>query len=136
MSKIKQMVTGDLPTFIGGQLVPPRTPVPVNTDEIDLDDKVYNEAGEPIKGKTKDVGLHPMGDYTPPTPVVMGAVNPTGPSPTAPQQLAPGDIQTPAGYATSDGAPIVAEGSEAAVEIEEGGEPATTRKRRTSNPLS
>ncbi len=131
----KQMVTGDLPTFINGVLVPPRTPVRVDTDEIDLDDKVYNEAGDPVKGKSKDVGLHPMGDYTAPVPVVMGAIAPTGPNPTGPQQLAPGDLQTAAGYTTSDGAPIVAEGSEAAVEIEEGGEPATKRKSR-SNPLS
>ena len=131
----KQMLTGDLPTFIGGTLVPPRTPVLVNTDEIDLDDKVYNEAGDAVKGKTKDVGLYDMKGYTAPAPVVMGAISPTGPNPDAPQQLSPGDMQTPAGYATSDGAPIVAEGSEAAIEIEEGGEPATTRKRR-SNPLS
>lgn len=137
MSKIKQMVTGDVPTFINGALVPPNTPVLVNTDEIDLDPKIYGEDDQPIKGKTKDVGLYELGERAAPIPVVMGAINPTGPNPTQPQQIAPGDMQTPGGYATAEGAVIVAEGSAAALEVEEGGEPATGRaKRKTSNPLS
>lgn len=138
MSKIKQMVTGSVPTFINGALVPPNTPVLVNTDEIDLDDQIYGEDDKPLKGKTKDVGLYELGERPAPVPVVMGAINPTGPNPTQPQQLAPGDLQTPGGYATAEGAVIVAEGSAAALEVEEGGEPATARraKAKTSNPLS
>lgn len=130
MTKTKMMLTGDLPSFINGALVAPNTPVAV-PDTIDLDDTAYDENGNVVKGKKRDVGLRELGEYTQPVPVVMGAINPTGPSPTKPQQLAPGDIQTPDGYASSDGAKILAEGSVEALEVEEGGEPATRRPRRS-----
>jgi len=133
---IKQMVTGNLPTFIGGALVPPNTPVYVDDDQIDLDTTLTDENGKTLKGK-KDIGLHPIGDYTAPVPVAIAAIGPTGPNPTAPQQLPPGVIQTQAGYTNAAGAPLVAEGSEAAIEVEEGGAPATnSRRKKTDDALS
>lgn len=133
----KQMVTTGM-SFIDGRLVPPNTPVTIDTDQIDLDNKLYDEGGEAIKGKTREVGLVPAGKIEAPTPVVMGAIAPTGPNPSGPQQIAPGDIQVGDAYTTAEGAPIVAEGSAEALEVEEGGEPATVRKptKKTSNPLS
>jgi len=134
----KQMVTTGV-SFIDGRLVPANTPVWIETDEIDLDDKIYGEDDKPLKGKTKDVGLvDPDGARVPSAPVVMAAIGPSGPNPTAPQQIAAGDMQVGDAYATAEGAPIVAEGSAEALEVEEGGEPATGRKstKKTSNPLS
>lgn len=133
---IKQMVTGSLPGFIGGALVPPNTPVFVDDDQVDLDTTLTDDNGKTLKGK-KDIGLHPMSDFTPPIPVAIAAIGPTGPNPTAPQQLPPGVIQTHAGYTNGDGAPLVAEGSEAAIEVEEGGAPvATSRRKKTDDALS
>lgn len=134
----KQMVTTGL-SFIDGRLVPAGTPVFIDTDQIDLDNKVYGEDDKPLKGKTKDVGLVDHdGAQASVVPVVMAAIGPSGPNPTAPQQIAAGDMQVGDGYATPEGTPIVAEGSAEALEVEEGGEPATGRKstKKTSNPLS
>lgn len=127
---IKQMVTGNLPTFIGGALVPPNTPVMVDDDQIDLDTTLTDDNGKTLKGK-KDIGLHAFDkSYTPPVAAPMAAIGPTGPNPTAPQQLPPGALQTGEGYAAADGTPLVAEGSEAAIEVEEG---ATSRGRKKAN---
>jgi len=127
---VKHMVTGNLPTFIGGALVPPNTPVSVDDEQIDLDTTLTDNDGKAIKGK-RDIGLHPMthAHGRVQAPVAIAAISPTGPNPTAPQQLPPGAMQQLDGYTNAEGAPLVAEGSEAAIEVEEGGE--TTRSRRT-----
>lgn len=135
----KQMVTGNLPTFINGALVPPNTPVLVDDDAVDLDNSATDDNGKPIKGKTRDIGLRERdGDYTPPVAAPMAAIGPTGPNPTAPQQIPPDTLQTGAGYAAHDGTPLVAEGSEAAIEVEEGGEPTSRRRsnKKTDDALS
>lgn len=68
-----------------------------------------------------------------PAPVAIAAIAPTGPNPSAPQQLPAGAVQIQGGYTNAAGAPLVAEGSAAAadLEIEEGGEPATATTKAT-----
>lgn len=128
---VKQMVTGNLPTFINGVLTPPNTPVTVDDDAIDLDDTKTDDNGNTLKGK-RDIGLHPMTSAHDRVlaPVAIAAIGPTGPNPTAPQQLPPGAMQTLDGYTTAQGAPLVAEGSEAAIEVDEA---APSRGRKKAN---
>jgi len=134
----KQMVTGNLPTFINGALVPPNTPVLVDDEAVDLDDSVTDDNGKAVKGKTRDIGLRERDSgYTPPVAAPMAAIGPTGPNPTAPQQVPPDTLQTGAGYAAIDGTPLVAEGSEAAIQVEEGGESTRSRRgKKTDDALS
>lgn len=131
---IKKMVTGALPSFIGGALVPPNTPVSVDDDQIDLDTTLTDENGKTLKGK-KDIGLQPMSKDIEQlqTPVAIAAIGPTGPAPTAPQQLPPGALQTHDGYTNAEGTPLVAEGSAAAIEVEEGGESTRASRRKKSD---
>lgn len=109
-------------------LVPAGTVITVDTDVIEL------------TGNAKEDGLEDLPkNYTPAAPMVMAAIGPTGPMPTAPQQLAPGTFQTIDGYASPDGTRVVAEGSQAAFDIEEGGTPTTkktTAKSKVDEALS
>ncbi|HEX8421171.1 MAG TPA: hypothetical protein VF638_14290 [Sphingomonas sp.] len=128
---IKQMVTTGLTFTQAAVLVPAGTLVSVDTSTMDLSGKPQEE--EKVE---KQIGLVSAKDYQPAPVIVMGAIAPTGPNPTAPQQLAPGNIQTVDGYADADGTVVVGEGSvqAAEVEVEEGGTPTTRRKR--ADPLS
>lgn len=92
--------------------------------EVQFDDKPKKAA--PKRGEGRDRGLidpKNAGKIARSTTVVA-AIAPTGPNPTAPQQLPVGSNQVLGGYRGPEGEKLVAEGSEAALEIEEGGAPA------------
>ncbi len=55
--------------------------------------------------------------------VAIAAIAPTGPNPTSPQQLPAGANQSRSGFHSAEGEKLVAEGSELAIEVEEGGSP-------------
>lgn len=70
---------------------------PVTADEVDFDD---DNNGNLTKAPASLTGQAPV--------VEISAIAPTGPNPTAPQQVAPGTVQTVAGY-EQNGAILVGE---------------------------
>ena len=82
------------------------------------------------KGEKRDKGIADVGSAKVPSPTVVAAIAPSGPSPTQPQTLPPGSNQTIGGYTGPQGEPLVAEGAD--VQVEEGGASALDDKKPTS----
>lgn len=113
MTVVQKMATKR--SFINGSLVEPGFPVKVDTDML--------------SGKEKN--LADVSDFRPAV-VQNAAIAPTGPNPTAPQQIGPDTIQTVAGYA-KPGAVVVGEVTQVEKErmapIEAGGNEAENLKK-------
>ncbi len=75
------------------------------------------------EGEKRDNGLADVKSTAPAKVVAISAIAPTGPNPVSPQQLPAGANQSRTGFVSEEGEKLVAEGSEAAIEVEEGGAP-------------
>jgi len=87
-------------TFHDGVLRPAGSVITIDTNAVELKD---NQPG--LRDPVGVTGV----------PVFQAAIGPTGPSPDMPQTLPVGAIQTPSGYATADGSPLLGEGARAVV---------------------
>ncbi len=98
------------PTFYQGVLHPAGT-------MLDIDD----EAGDFVfSGKDANTpNLTDAKNFEAPAYVEVAPIAPSGPNPTAPQQVPPGTMQTASGFVSSDGSRLVPEGAETPAEVEE-----------------
>ncbi len=104
---VKKLTTE--PTFINGVLQPAGTLVDVDTDAGDYD---FGKGGN-------TPNLTDAKNFQAPAYVEVAAIAPSGPNPTAPQQVAPGTMQTATGYTTPEGSRLVPEGGEVPADVEE-----------------
>lgn len=102
------------PTFINGSLMPAGSIVSVDMDQFTDEDG--DPAGEDATPNLADIGEAPVL-----IPTEVAAIGPTGPNPTAPQQIPPGTMQTGDGY-VHGGAQLVAEGHPDFAQMVEGAE--------------
>lgn len=103
------------PTFIGGSLHPAGDLVTINPDHF------VDEDGEKVDldDQKKFPNLADVGDVPVLRPTAVAPIAPTGPNPTMPQQVPPGSMQVPGGYANGE-ALLVADGHPALAEMQAG----------------
>lgn len=102
------------PTFIGGSLRQAGEIVTVDTDQFKP-----SEPEAVDDGSNKTPNLVDVGQAAVLVPVEIGAIAPTGPAPTAPQQKPAGTVQGSAGQFIQGGGVLVAEGHPQLAEMQE-----------------
>lgn len=120
MARKTVVITGEIPTFINGQLLPPGAVTHVDLDDLGVTS--VDDASTP--------NLELAGKADAPVPYEVSTINPTGPNPTKPQALPPGAIAVGETYLApgSEGQPAVqpvAEGAATTAMPTRRGKPAT-----------